>query len=117
MLQQLHGAFFTLAWGVNIAKIHGEHDVFHDGQHRQELEKLEDDAQLAAAPDSHLVFAEVMHGGAIHPDFAGGGPVDAGDHVDQGGFAGAGFADDANEFAGLKIGVDVFEHGEVTGGI
>ena len=53
------------------------------------MEELEDDADLAAAPLGELVLAQRVHRLAQDDHFAGGGAVDAGDHVEQGRFAAA----------------------------
>ena len=68
--------------------------------HREELEKLEHDAEVAATPERQLVLAQVSEVGPGHAHAAGGGSVKAGDQVEQGGFAAAGFAKDGDAIAG-----------------
>ena len=46
-------------------------------QRRQQLEELEDDAEVAPAPERHLALAQRVHGGAADEHLAGGRPVDA----------------------------------------
>ena len=43
--------------------------------------------------------------------------VDAGDHVEQGGFAAAGFADNGDKFPFAQHQVQSLQHGELAGGI
>ena len=71
----------------------------HQAERGEQLKELEDDSHIAAPPASQLVFVHFMDGGAVHQNFADRGTVDAGDHVQQGGFATARFADDADKFA------------------
>jgi len=81
------------------------------------LKELEYDADIAPAPDSHLVFAQGMHRHAADVYLASSRAVYAGDHVDQGGLAAARFADDGDEFAFVEIRVNAFQHGELTSGV
>ena len=61
-------------------------------------------------------FAQRMNGRAADKDLARGGPVDAGDHVDQRGFAAARFADDGDKFAAINFQIDILQGGEIPGG-
>ena len=72
-------------------------------ERRQHLEELEDDAHMLAAPGCQLVFAQLVHRLAGDDHLPGGWPVDAGDHIQQGGFAVAGGADDGDKLAGLTL--------------
>jgi hypothetical protein len=106
--QQIHGALFALARIVNVAEIHGQHDIFQQGQRGQQLEELKNYPQVAAAPDRHFPFAEIMNACFPNADRTGGGVVDAGNHVDQRRFPAARFSYHADEFARVKVGVDAF---------
>ena len=50
-VKQLHGALRTLVEIVHADVIHRQHHVFQQGQHGQQLEELEDDPQVPAAPE------------------------------------------------------------------
>ncbi len=69
-------------------------------QVRDEVELLEDEADLVGAEAVELGGA---HGGDVDVvdfEFAGGGAVEAADQVDEGALAGAGGAGDGDPFAG-----------------
>ena len=54
---------------------------------KEQLKKLKDNTQVRAAPDCQLVFIHFMDSGAIDPDLARCGPINAGNHIQQRGFA------------------------------
>src|SRR5690606_12467901 len=66
---------------------------------RQELEVLEDEADLAVAQGGQLVVAHVLHVVAAEPVAAAARPVQAAEDVEQGALAGSGGADDGAELA------------------
>src|SRR3990172_620654 len=115
-LEQAHRALLPVAGRVHISEVHRQHHVLDERQGGQELEKLEDDAQLEAAPLRHLVLAQAMHGGVADPHLARSRSIDAGDHVKQGGLAAARFANDGDEFAFVDFQVDAGERRERPGG-
>ena len=80
-----------------------EDDVFPDAQHRHQVVVLEDKADLLAAEDGGLLAGKVCKLGAAHLDAALGGGVQPAQHVEQGGFARTGGADDGGEFAALDV--------------
>ena len=57
-----------------------------------------------------------MDSRAVHEHFACGRPVDAGDHVQEGGLAAARLAYDADEFAGLDLQIHGFKGMVVANG-
>ena len=67
------------------------------GQH---VKGLEDEAQLVPAQTGQRVFIEPGVGAAVEGQRAAVGPVEAGDEVEQRGFADAGLTDDGHVFAG-----------------
>ena len=77
---------------------------------------MEDHTDRAPAPDGDLFLVQRVDENTIDDDFAGGGAVDPGDHVDQRRFAAARFADDRDKRAQLDLQVHTFEGGERTGG-
>jgi hypothetical protein len=90
----------------------GDEDVFEDGALGQKMVTLEDEADLAVAKVSE---GEVVESGevlAIKADGAGGGAVEGADDVEEGAFAGTGWADDGEGIAGREGEVDAVQDGE-----
>ena len=73
------------------------------------MERLEHDADVAAAKARQRVLVEPPEVRARHHDRAGVGPLEAGQHHQQGRLAGTGRADQANRLAAPYIEVDVLE--------
>jgi hypothetical protein len=67
------------------------------------LEKLENYAHISAPPLGHLSLAEGVNRRIAYQYLTRGGPIDAGDHVDQGSFATAGFANYGHELACIYL--------------
>ena len=92
------GAGFGLVGhGVEVL---GEHDVLERREVGDQVELLEDEADLVGA---EAVEFGGGHGGdvdAVDLELAGGGAVEAAEEVDEGGFAGAGGAGDGDPLAG-----------------
>ena len=84
-------------------------DVFQRRHGRDQVERLEHDADMAAAEARQRVFVERVQIFAGHRDRAGVGALQPGHHHQQRGFARAGRADEANCLAAAYIQVDVFE--------
>ena len=82
-----------------------EADVFGDGAGEEEG-VLQDDGEVAAE-GGEIVFAEVD---AVEADCSGGDVVEAHHQAGEGGFAGAGVADDGDGLAGFDGEGDVFEN-------
>ena len=80
------------------------------------MEELEDEAESAAAPGGEAILAHFADRMAGDDDGAGGGMVDAAEHVKESRFAAAGFAGDGDVFAGLDVKVDIPQGGEGAGG-
>ena len=58
---------------------------------------------------------KLMHGGIPHHHLPRGGTVNAGNHIDEGGFAAARFADDGYKLAGAHLQIEAFERGKRAG--
>ena len=84
-------------------------DIFQRRHGRDEVERLEYDADIAAAKARQCVLVEPAEVFACDDDAAGVGPLKSGHHHQQGRFAGAGRADQADRLAAAYIEVDVFE--------
>ena len=73
------------------------------------MEKLKNNAHVAAAPLCYLTLVETMHRCVTHQYLTRGGAVDAGNHVNQSRFTAAGLADDRDELAGIDSQTHVVE--------
>src|SRR5258706_291247 len=78
----------------------GDFDVAHGGEGGEEVEALEDEADLGAAHFGAFGVGEFGEVGAVDEDRAGGGVGEAAEDVEKGGFSGAGRAYDGDELAG-----------------
>ena len=70
---------------------------------RQEVEALEDEAQLGRPHQGPLVGRELAHLLAVEPEFAGTGPVEAAEDVHQRRLAGAGGPHQRHHFAAAMV--------------
>src|SRR5690606_14259005 len=84
-------------------------DVFQGSHCRDEMEGLEDDADMAAAETRQRVLAQPAKRLAGHDDLAGIGPFEAGHDHQQRRLAGTRGADEANCLTGTYMQVDVLE--------
>ena len=96
-----HGQQFFQICPVRLLVVqqHREQDVLFYGQFRDEVECLKDKTDIAAAEDRQL---PVFHGKnilAINQHLAGSRRIQSTNQVEQGAFAGAGFANDRHIFA------------------
>ena len=76
-------------------------------QHRDEIERLEDEPDVRVAPARDLPVAELPQIFAQHPDLAAGGLVHGGDQVQQRGLARTGGPHQRHEIAAADIEIDV----------
>ena len=70
---------------------------------------MKDEANLSAAEDGQLLILEGEDFLAVHLDAATGWSVQSAEHMQQGGFAGAGGADDGNKLPFLHREVDAVQ--------
>ena len=108
LAQQLQRPCLAAPAVVAAAKIHGQHDVIQQGKGGHQVKRLVNDPQVAPAPQCHRPHS----GGALestHPHLAGGQVVNPGEHIDQGGLARPGLADDGHELAAMDIQVNPLE--------
>ena len=93
-----------------------QHDVLRRGQRRQQVERLEDEADLVAAQQGERLVLQRRDLGVADVDLPGGRPVEAGQHVQQRRLAGAGRAHDRGELTGGEADADVVQrvHGVVA---
>ena len=95
------GAGFGERGGVGFAAGEQGHGyVLEGGELRHEVVKLPDVADVAVAEGGGLGGGDGGESPFAHPNLAGGGAVERCEEVEEGGFAGAGFADDGDHLAG-----------------
>ena len=92
-----------------------QHDVLLGGEHREQVEELEDEAELVAAQLGQVAVVEAGELGAVDLDRAAGRPVEPGEDVHQRGLAGARRAHDRAEAAALEVDAHAVER--VDGGV
>ena len=92
----------------------GQGDVLHAGQRGQEIEELEDEADLVAAQAGEVVVGQVGDGLAVDADLAGAGTIEPADQIEERGFAGAGGPDDGDHLAARDLEIDRFERGHLA---
>jgi hypothetical protein len=90
----------SIASGNLSDEIHRQQNIFFDGQGGQELKELEDDADIPAPPDSHLIFAKPIQVCAGCVNFAGSGAIDARDEIQQSRFPAPRFPEHRDEISG-----------------
>ncbi len=93
---------------LTLAAFKAKTDVAGDGKVREQRAILRDEAD--AAQMRRHPAAAVAHGLPLQQDLAAVRNFKAGDDAQQGGFAGAGRADDRRAAAGGNLQVDVFQH-------
>jgi hypothetical protein len=91
--QELCGAFME-AGPRPAAQVQGQADVLEARQRRQQVEELEDEPDGVSPDFRELVVRKAAEGPAADPHFAGGGPIEAADEIEQGRFPGPGRPDD-----------------------
>ena len=75
--------------GAIAAEEQGKFDVFRCGHGREQIEKLEDDAEVFAPVGGELCFAGMVQGESVDRDFAGRRLVESAEQIEQGAFAAA----------------------------
>ena len=103
-----HG-LVAVAVDVAAGELEGEQDVLAGGEHRQQVEGLEDEADVVATEDREGCVVESFERHPGDADGPGGRLVEAGKAVHQRGLAGAGGAHDRGEPAGRQVEVDAAE--------
>src|SRR4051812_2267057 len=103
-VEEVAGAL-TAAW-VTAGELHGEQDVLLRGEGGEELIGLEDEADLTAAEERHLVFAEVGDVFTVEDDLAGGRGIEAGEEAEEGAFAATRWPHDGGKLALWDFEVD-----------
>ena len=81
-------------------------DVMQRVGARQQVERLEDEADFLVADTRQLVVAQIAHLLAVQPVLAARRGIEAADQVHQGGFPRAGWAHARDEFILLDLDID-----------
>jgi hypothetical protein len=89
-----------------------EQDVLLRGEDRQQVEGLEDEADLVAAQLGQAAVVEAVELDAVEDDGARGRAVEAGEDVHERGLAGARGAHDRGEAAGREVDADAVERAD-----
>ena len=98
-----------LVWRRQPVQLQRQQQVFLDGQSRDQVEKLKHETDMTAAEKGAFDLVQTGYNPIIDTDGAGVGQVDAAEQVQQGGFAGAGLAEQGNELATVDIQIQVGE--------
>jgi hypothetical protein len=114
LLQQVDSSLPALAARIDAAKVHRQHHVLHHRQGGEQLEELEDDADVPPAPAGQLVLAQFVNGLAADEHLTAGGSVDSGNHVQERGLARSGGTHHADELSSPYLQGDVLEDGQVS---
>src|SRR5216683_2101093 len=104
---------FSLCGGSEGGDVVGDFDVAHGGEGGEKVEALEDEADLGATHSGAFGVGEFGEVGSVDEDRTGGGVGEAAEDVEEGGFSGAGGADDGYELAGSDGEVDLAEGGDL----
>ena len=101
-VEQFFRAPLRVAHGF-ACELHRQQDVFQRRQRRDQVEELEDEADLLVANFGELVFAHARDVDAVDLDFAMRRAVQPADQTEQGAFAAAGRSDDADDFPRVNV--------------
>ncbi|MCO4251583.1 hypothetical protein NG697_16840 [Pseudarthrobacter sp. MDT3-26] len=101
----------------NAGKFGWNHDILQDGQALDQVEELKDKADPLAPMPRQGGLAGLTHVNPAHFHPARGGPVQAGDQVEQGRFTTARWTDDGGELAPFDVQVNAVErsHARIFG--
>lgn len=108
-LQQTHGGCFHLLPPLTRQFLR-QRDVFQNGHGGNQIEELEDKADLVAAEEGALPFAEAADRDVVDGNFAPVWGFDAADQVEQGAFAAAAVAQQQGELPFVKFEGDIAQH-------
>ncbi len=100
-IEGFHRTLFGLA-GVHAAQQQRQFDVFTSGQHRQEVEVLENETEVLGPECGALPVRHPEQRMALHMHRTGRRLIDAGKHVQQRGFPASGSTHDGDHVAFLE---------------
>ena len=97
---------------IDFGEAQRELDIFREGHAGEEIERLEDHADGVAAVAGEFDGIDGGEVAAADVDGAGGGTVESGQEIEEGGLAGAGAAEERDEFALADFEGDVVDGGD-----
>ena len=107
--QHFHAALsHRLALGA--VELQGQQQVLQNRQRWQEVEELEDEADVSPSKEGSIPFAEVRHLDSVDNHAPGVGPVESAEQIQQGRLAGAALSQEHDQLARLNDQIDLFEH-------
>ena len=107
------GDLFAALGTAQLGEQQRQFHIFGGGEHGDQVEGLEDEADVLVAPVGELGFVEAGDIHALHMAFAAGRAVHAGNDVEQGGLAGAGGSHERQKLAGRDLKRHVVEGGDL----
>ena len=99
-LQRFANALRALG-AIDFGEAHGQLDVLGDGHRRDEMKGLEDHADIVAAIAREIFGRHLGEIAILHEDRAGSWAIETGEQIEQRRFAGAGLAEQSDEFAAI----------------
>ena len=97
---------------IDFGEAQRELDIFREGHAWEEIEGLEDHADGVAAVGGEFCRIYGREVASADVDGAGGGAVESGQEIEEGGLAGAGGAEEGDEFALADFEGDVVDGGD-----
>ncbi len=97
---------------IDFGEAEGKLDVFRESHAGQEIERLEDHADGVAAVAGKFDWIDRGEVASADMDGAGSGAVEPSQEIEKGGLAGAGAAEEGNEFALADLEGDVVDGGD-----
>lgn len=110
-LQQFRGAFTGILATVQLQR---QHDVFQRIEAIEQLERLEDKADMLGADPRPLVFIQRTEGLSGESHFTAAGQVQAGQQPQERGFAGTRRADNGQAVALVQFQAEFVQDGQFT---
>jgi len=99
--------------GTEAGEQEGQLHVLKGGENRDQVKGLENEADVLVTPIGEFGFVKLGDVDAIDNTLARGGAINAGNDVEQGGFAGAGRAHEREELATRDFKGDAVQSGDV----
>lgn len=95
-------------------QLQGQHHVLQGIEAVEQLERLEDEAHMLGADSGALVFVQCAQAATGQGDLTAAGQVETGQQAEQGGFSGAGTADDGQAVAFVQFQAEFVQDGQFT---
>jgi len=112
-LEQFHGSLLGFA-APFAGDEGGDHHILQSRELRQQLMELKHETDMLVAEVGKFVGGQLVDIDVIDDDSAAVGLVECANDLQQGGFAGSGWSDDADDLAFVDVQVNTFEHLQLT---